>query len=117
MPLLTEQSRRKRNLLIIAAFLALVGGASAFNIAFVPGELPIASNLVVIALANLNVVVLLLLVVLLFRNLIKLWFERRQKGLGSKFKAKLVLAFLLLALAPTALVFLIASNMIKSALL
>ena len=113
MPLLTEQSRRKRNLLIIAAFLALVAGASAFNIAFVPGELPIASNLVVIALANLNVVVLLLLVVLLFRNLIKLWFERRQKGLGSKFKAKLVLAFLLLAFAPTALVFLIASNMIN----
>jgi two-component system nitrogen regulation sensor histidine kinase NtrY len=112
-PLLSEQSRRKRNLIVISAFLALMAGASAFNIAFRPGELPIASNLVVIALANMNVIVLLLLVVLLFRNLIKLWFERRQKGLGSKFKAKLVLAFLLLAVAPAALIFIIASNLIN----
>ena len=113
MPLLTDQSRRKRNLIIIGALLALVLGASAFNIAFRPGELPIASNLVVIALANLNVIVLLLLLVLLFRNLVKLWFERRQKGLGSKFKAKLVLAFLVLAVAPAGLIFIIASNLIN----
>ena len=112
MPLLSEQSRRKRNLIVIAAFLALVTIASAFNVVFVPGELPIASNLVVIALANLNVIVLLLLLVLLFRNLIKLWFERRQAGLGSKFKTKLVLGFLVLAVTPAALICILASNLI-----
>jgi two-component system nitrogen regulation sensor histidine kinase NtrY len=112
-PLLNEQSRRKRNLIVVAFVLALMVGASAFNVTFRPGELPIASNLVVIALANLNVIVLLLLVVLLFRNLIKLWVERRQQGLGSKFKAKLVLAFLLLAVAPAGLIFIIASNLIN----
>ena len=113
MPLLNEHNRRKRNLILVAFVLALMVGASAFNVTFRPGELPIASNLVVIALANLNVIVLLLLVVLLFRNLIKLWVERRQGGLGSKFKAKLVLAFLLLAVAPAGLIFIIASNLIN----
>ena len=112
MPLLSEQSRRKRNLIVISAFIALVIIASAFNVVLIPGELPIASNLVVIALANLNVVVLLLLLVLLFRNLIKLWFERRQAGLGSKFKTKLVLGFLVLAVTPALLIFAIASNFI-----
>ena len=32
MPLLSEQNRRKRNLLIILCFLVLVGGLSAFDL-------------------------------------------------------------------------------------
>src|SRR5438034_7443291 len=55
----------------------------------------------------------LLLVVLLFRDLFKLWFERRQNVIGAKFKTKLVLAFLSLSLAPAILIFLIASNFIN----
>jgi two-component system nitrogen regulation sensor histidine kinase NtrY len=113
MPLFGRESGRKRNLVIITAFLLLMGAASALRVAFRPAELPIASNLVVIALLNLNVIVLLLLLVLLFRNLIKLWFERRQRLIGSRFKAKLVLAFLALALTPSALIFIIASNFIN----
>jgi two-component system, NtrC family, nitrogen regulation sensor histidine kinase NtrY len=113
MPLVGDQRRRKRNLIVITAFLAVLLGASAFKLSFRPAELPIASNLVLIALANLNVLVLSLLVVLLFRNLIKLWFERRQRMIGSRFKAKLVLAFLSLSLAPALLIFAIASNFIN----
>ena len=55
----------------------------------------------------------IILLVLLFRNLIKLWFERRQKVIGSRFKAKLVLAFLALSVGPAALIFAIASNFIN----
>ena len=54
-------------------------------------QLPVASNLLVFALFNLNLIVFLLLLVLLFRNLVKLSFERRQGVLGSRFKTKLVL--------------------------
>ena len=57
-------------------------------------SIPVASNLVVFALFNLNLIVFLLLLVLLFRNLVKLCFERRHKVIGARFKAKLVLAFL-----------------------
>jgi two-component system nitrogen regulation sensor histidine kinase NtrY len=76
-------------------------------------DLPLASNITIFALLNLNLIVLLLLVLLLFRNLVKLWFERRQQVIGARFKAKLVLSFMALALAPALLVFLIASNFIN----
>jgi two-component system nitrogen regulation sensor histidine kinase NtrY len=113
MPLLTDSGRRKRNLIVITAFLLLVVALGSLNYQFPAGNLPVASNIVVIALFNLNLVVFLLLLVLLFRNLVKLWFERRQKVIGAKFKTKLVLAFLALSLAPAILIFTIASNFIN----
>src|SRR5438445_318642 len=116
MPLLSEQNRRKRNLLVILGFLVLVGGLSAFDLGSFAPELPVASNIVIFALFNLNLVVFLLLLLLLFRNLVKLGFERRQKVIGARFKAKLVLAFLSLAVAPAILIFIIASNFINKSI-
>jgi two-component system nitrogen regulation sensor histidine kinase NtrY len=113
MPLLSEDSRRKRNLLIITAVLIVLAAGSAVNYGLTGPDLPVASNLAMILLFNLNAVVLLLLVVLLFRNLVKLWFERRQKVVASQFKAKLVLAFLFLSLVPTTLIIMIASTIIN----
>ncbi len=113
MPLLTDQSRRKRNLLIIAAFLLLTGAATVFDLGIGAPDLPVTSNIIVVALFNLNLIVFLLLLVLLFRNLVKLSFERRQKVIGSRFKTKLVLSFLSLAVAPGFLIFIIASNFIN----
>src|SRR5436309_1081093 len=116
MPLLSETNRRKRNLLVILAFLVLVGGLSAFDLGAFAPELPVASNIVIFALFNLNLVVFLLLLVLLIRNLVKLGFERRQKVIGARFKAKLVLAFLSLSVAPAFLIFIIASNFINKSI-
>src|SRR5207244_6684591 len=116
MPLLSEQNRRKRNLLIILCFLVLVGGVSAFDLGVFAPDLPVASNIVIFALFNLNLIVLLLLLLLLFRNLVKLGFERRQKVIGARFKTKLVLAFLSLAVAPAFLIFIIASNFINKSI-
>src|ERR687887_109763 len=116
MPLLSETTRRKRNLLVIIAFLVLVGGLSAFDLGAFAPELPVASNIVIFALFNLNLVVFLLLLVLLIRNLVKLGFERRQKVIGAQFKAKLVLAFLSLSVAPAGLIFVIASNFINKSI-
>ena len=79
-------------------------------------SIPFASNLIVFALFNLNLVVFLLLLVLLFRNLVKLSFERRHKVIGARFKAKLVLTFLALALTPGILIFIIASNFITTSI-
>jgi two-component system nitrogen regulation sensor histidine kinase NtrY len=115
-PLLSEQNRRKRNLVIIAAFLLLIGGATAFDLGTFAPELPVASNIVIFALFNLNLIVLLLLILLLFRNLVKLWLERRQNVIGARFRAKLVLAFLLLSVAPAGLIFVIASNFINKSI-
>ena len=116
MPLLSDQNRRKRNLVIIAALLLLLGGLSAVDLGIIAPDLPVASNIVIFALFNLNLVVFLLLLVLLFRNLVKLGFERRQKVIGARFKTKLVLAFLSLAVAPAILIFIIASNFINKSI-
>src|SRR5207245_11173650 len=89
-PLLSDENRRQRNLLIIAGFLFLVAVANLVDTGVYAPDLPLASNITVFALLNLNLIVLLLLVVLLFRNLVKLWFERRQNVIGAKFKTKLV---------------------------
>jgi len=116
MPLLSDQDRRKRNLIVICGFLILLVVATAFEFGVRTPDIPVASTIVVFALFNLNLIVFLLLLVLLFRNLVKLSFERRQKVIGSRFKAKLVLAFLLLALAPAILIFIIASNFINTSI-
>ena len=116
MPLLSEQARRKRNLLVIAAFMLLLGGVSAVDLGVFAPDVPVASNIVIFALFNLNLIVLLLLLLLLFRNLVKLSFERRARVIGARFKTKLVLAFLALAVLPGALIFIIASNFINKSI-
>src|SRR5438477_10188700 len=85
MPLLSETNRRKRNLLVILGFLVLVVGLSAFDLGPVAPELPVASNIVIFALFNLNLVVFLLLLLRLFSSRVKLVAERREvgDGLGS----------------------------------
>ncbi|MBI1846412.1 MAG: HAMP domain-containing protein [Candidatus Rokubacteria bacterium] len=116
MPLLSEQSRRKRNLIVISGLLLVAVLFTVFNLEMRAPELPVASNLVVLALINVNLIVLALLVLLLLRNLIKLWGERRQGLIGAKFKTKLVFAFLSLALVPAALIFVVASNFISKSI-
>ena len=111
-----EQEKRKRNLLIITGILVLLVVATVFEVGIRAPQIPFASNLIVFFLFNLNLIVFLLLLVLLFRNLVKLSFERRQKIIGSKFKAKLVLTFLALSLVPGILIFLIASNFITTSI-
>lgn len=111
-----EQRRRKRNLLIITGLLVLMVAGTVAEFELRVPQLPVASNLLVFALFNLNLIVLLLLLVLLGRNLAKLAFERRQKVIGNRFKAKLVLTLLSLAVTPGILIFIIASNFINTSI-
>ena len=111
-----EQERRTRNLLVIAGILVLLIVATVFEVGIRAPQIPFASNLIVFALFNLNLIVFLLLLVLLFRNLVKLSFEHRHKVIGARFKAKLVLTFLALALTPGILIFIIASNFITTSI-
>jgi two-component system nitrogen regulation sensor histidine kinase NtrY len=116
MPLTGDQGRRNRNLLIVSGILLALVVATVAHLRDWKSQLPVASNLLVFALFNLNLIVLLLLLVLLGRNLIKLFFERRQGMIGSRFKTKLVLAFLCLALIPGILIFSIATNFITKSI-
>ena len=78
--------------------------------AFFPG------NILVLTLIELNVILLILLVLLLSRNLIKHYFERRQKVLGSGFRGKLIAAFVGFSSIPAILLFIVASGLLTSSI-
>jgi two-component system nitrogen regulation sensor histidine kinase NtrY len=63
-------------------------------------------------LINVNIILLGLLAFLVIRNLVKLVVERRQRILGSRLQARLVLAFVALSLVPSVLLFAIAGGLL-----
>jgi two-component system nitrogen regulation sensor histidine kinase NtrY len=109
-------ARSRRNRLILVSVLFLVIGLTAVQVLIqqLRFPTPIASNILIFALVNINIVLLLLLVLLVFRSLIKVYLERRENVLGSKFRVRLAVAFVSLALLPATLLFLVASNLITT---
>ncbi|MEP6601355.1 MAG: hypothetical protein ABJB49_06030, partial [Nitrospirota bacterium] len=63
----------------------------------------VPSNILVLALLNVDIILLVLLILLLSRRLVKAFFERRQRLLGSGFRTKLIAAFVGFTLIPTVL--------------
>ncbi|MGH9885278.1 MAG: PAS domain-containing protein, partial [bacterium] len=64
-------------------------------------------------LTVLNLTLLLILIVVLGRNVVRVVMERRRKALGARFRMRLVLVFLLMAVAPALLVLLVGSDLIE----
>jgi two-component system nitrogen regulation sensor histidine kinase NtrY len=62
------------------------------------------------------VLYLLFLIFLVIRNLITLYREKQQKIAGSKFRTKLVVAFLGLTLIPTTLLFILSNQLINNSI-
>ncbi len=69
-------------------------------------------TVVYFGLINFNVILILLLSFLLFRNVAKLVVERRRGVFGSNLRAKLVAALMFFALAPTILFFYVSARFI-----
>jgi len=110
------ERRRRRNRIILVTVLGLTVALTAAQVLIhqLRFPTPIASNLLIIALVNVNIVLLLLLFLLVFRALFKVYLERRENVLGSRFRVKLVVTFLGLALLPAGLVFVFGSNLITT---
>ncbi|MFQ5993289.1 MAG: HAMP domain-containing protein, partial [Nitrospiraceae bacterium] len=77
--------------------------------------LPNPSYAFVLLLVNLDLIGLVVLTLLLSRNLIKTYFERRHRWVGSGFRAKLVAAFIGFSLIPTVLLTIVASGLVNKA--
>src|SRR2546428_10511078 len=60
----------------------------------------VPSNILVLALLNVDVILLVVLALLLSRNLVKAYFERRQRLLGSGVRTKLSAALVGFTLLP-----------------
>jgi two-component system nitrogen regulation sensor histidine kinase NtrY len=111
-----DPARARRNRLILLSVLALVVGLTAVQVLIQQLRVPtpIASNVLIFGLVNVNILLLLLLVLLVFRSLFKVYLERRENVPGSKFRVKLAVAFVSLALLPAGLLFLVAGNLITT---
>jgi two-component system nitrogen regulation sensor histidine kinase NtrY len=110
-PVNTERSlelkKRKReilSILSISILLAFLVGLEVY--VFRSGQnLPSSYVLFFIGLVNVNLVLVLLLLFLIFRNVVKVFIERRGKIFGSSLKSKLMVSFVSFSVIPTLLVF------------
>lgn len=104
-----EVSKRKREIIIIFAIsilLAVLVGVEVY--VFRSGQsLPAPYVIYFIALVNFNLVLVLFLLFLIFRNIVKIFLERRSRFYGSSLKSKLTIAFTTFSVIPTALVLII----------
>ncbi len=88
------------------------------TVVFQIGEVtfPVSGNVLVFSLININIILLLLMVFLVFRNLVRLIFEQRQISLGKSLRIRLVISFISLSLIPTILLFFIALQFVSTSM-
>jgi two-component system nitrogen regulation sensor histidine kinase NtrY len=71
------------------------------------------ASVLLYGLTVLNLTLLLILVFVLGRNLVRVLLERRRGVLGARFRLRLVLVFLLMAVAPSLLIVVVGSDLIQ----
>lgn len=111
-----EQRKRRREILTIALLSLLVFFLTWFEIRILATskQLPFVHSIFFFGLVNFNIILLLLLIFLIFRNVVKVFVERRGKIFGSSLKAKLIAAFVAFSTVPTLLMFVISVFYINS---
>ncbi len=106
-------SRGLRTLIIIAGFLLLTVAATAVEIVLKSHQKrPLFGNVITLGLLNVNIILLAVLLLLLGRQLAKIYFEKKRSPFGAGFKTKLVTAFIGLSIVPAALLFIAASGLL-----
>lgn len=111
-----EQRKRRREVVTIALLSLLVFFLTWFEIRILSTskQLPFVHSIFFFGLVNFNIILLLLLIFLIFRNIVKVFVERRGKIFGSSLKAKLIAAFVAFSTIPTLLMFIISVFYINS---
>jgi len=107
-----RKRRRERIIMIVVGILAITFTLIASNF-FNKDDLPLSTNIFVYGLTSINVILIILLLFLIIRNVVKLFYEHRRGIIGSKLRTKLVATFVGLSLVPTILLFLFAINFLS----
>ncbi len=107
---------RKRRTWILLGLIALL-------LLFVPqlenrlieltSQLPISNSMIALAIVNLNIILVLSFLFLIFRNIFKLFLERRRGVPGAQLRSKLVAVLIGLSLIPTMLLFIVSAIFIS----
>lgn len=111
-----EFKKRKREIALIVglSILVVVLTLVEIKLANISQQLPFVHSIFFFGLVNFNIILLLLLFFLIFRNVVKVFVESGGKIVGSSLKGKLIAAFVAFASVPTALMFLVSVFYINS---
>ncbi len=111
-----QKKRRSRNIALLIVVVLASLTAIEILIQQLNNPVPIVNNLLVFTLLNINVILLVVLMIVVVRNLAKLYFERKNNILGSKFQTRLIVSFIILSLVPTLFLSVVASNIITQSI-
>lgn len=111
-----EFKKRKREIALIVGLSVLFVVLTLVEIKLVgiSQQLPFVHSIFFFGLVNFNIILLLLLFFLIFRNVVKVFVESSGRVVGSSLKGKLIAAFVAFASVPTALMFLVSVFYINS---
>jgi two-component system nitrogen regulation sensor histidine kinase NtrY len=105
----------KKRAFTISGLLLFVVLVSSVELHFIRlGTLSITSKVILLILFNINIIALLTLMFFVAKALTRLYLERKQKVLGSRFKTKIVAIFVILTSIPSVLLFLGASGLVTN---
>jgi two-component system nitrogen regulation sensor histidine kinase NtrY len=113
-----ERTRRKREavlsviIIVVVAVLTLVEN----RVITFGADIPVSNTILMFILININMLLLILLIFLVFRNLVKLLYARRRKVMGARLRSRLVMAFVALSLLPTIILFFFSINFITNSI-
>ena len=108
---LKESIKRKRERILILSLAVVFGLLTAveFKLGKISATLPFVNSIFFFGLINFNIVILVAMLWLIFKNVGKIFFERRSRILGSRLKTKLVTAFIGFSIIPTLTIFFISA--------
>jgi two-component system, NtrC family, nitrogen regulation sensor histidine kinase NtrY len=107
-----RDKRKRTTFTAMGVFIALIGMTFLENYFLqVQSTSAIGNNIAVLAVFNIILILIFVLIILITRNLVKVYNERKSNIIGSKFQTKLIIAFLILALVPSVLLFTVASKL------
>ncbi len=113
-----ELRRRKREAVISVGIVFVVAILTFIENRLINfgADIPVSNTILMFILININMLLLILLIFLVFRNLVKLLYDRKRKVLGAKLRTRLVVAFIALSLLPTIVLFFFSINFITTSI-
>jgi two-component system, NtrC family, nitrogen regulation sensor histidine kinase NtrY len=114
----TEKQGIKKERIFIVVIILMVAALTFIEIRITDfgSNIPISNTILMFTLININLLLLLTLLLLVFRNLAKLYYEKKSKLLGSKLKTRLTIAFITLSLLPTIVLFFFSIHFISASI-
>src|SRR4051794_35046565 len=117
MAILDHEQRRRRRERVIALIVFIVVvlfTAVEVHLLKLSAKLPFVNSIFFFGLMNVNIVLIMLLLFLVFRNAVKMILDQKRGKFGSRLRTRLVFCFTLFAIIPTIFLFTISAFYIKN---